>query len=102
MLVVVHVEVVGIPVVAQRLFPLVQCSRPLRFTSCIPLIRCSTSLLRRSSYSRVPGRQKLVEIPQLHSYSCLDQVVHTPVVCNDRCPVVQTLYNCACPAVAVR
>ena len=51
--VVVHVEVVGIPVVAQRLFPLVKCSRPLRFPSCIPLIRCSTSLLRRSSYSRV-------------------------------------------------
>ena len=31
--------------------------------------------------------EKLVEIPQLHSsYSCLDKVVHTPVVCNDRCP----------------
>ena len=33
------------------------------------------------------GREKLVEIPQLHSsHSCLDKVVHTPVVCNGRCP----------------
>ena len=51
--VVVHVKVVDYPVMAQLLFPLVQYSRPLRFTSCIPLIRCLTSLLRRSSYSRV-------------------------------------------------
>ena len=51
--VVVHVKVVDYPVMAQLLFPLVQCSRPLRFPSCIPLIRCSTSLLRRSSSSRV-------------------------------------------------
>ena len=28
------------------------------------------------------------------SYSCLDKVVHTPVVCNDRCSVVQRAENC--------
>ena len=51
--VVVHVKVVDILVMAQRLFPLVPYSRPLRFTSCSPLTWCSTSLLRRSSYFRV-------------------------------------------------
>ena len=45
------------------------------------------SLLCKSSRFSGAGREKLVEIPQLHSsYSCLDKVVHTPVVCNDRCP----------------
>ena len=47
--VVVHVKVCDYPVMAQRLFPLVQCSRPLRFRSCSTLIRCSMSLLRSSS-----------------------------------------------------
>ena len=28
------------------------------------------------------------------SFSCLDKVVHTPVVCNDRCLVVQRAENC--------
>ena len=37
--VVVHVKVVDFLVVAQRSFPLVQFSRPLRFPSCSPLIR---------------------------------------------------------------
>ena len=32
------------------------------------------------------GREKFFEILQLHSsHSCLDKVVHTPVLCNDRC-----------------
>ena len=62
-------------------------SRPQRFPSCSPLTRCSMSLLRKSSRFSGAGREKLVEIPQLHSsHSCLDKVVHTPVVCNDRCP----------------
>ena len=47
--VIVHVKVVDITVVAQRPFPLVQFSRPLRFPSCSPLVRCSTSRLCRSS-----------------------------------------------------
>ena len=46
---VVHVKVVDITVVAQRPFPMVQFSRPLRFPSCVPLTRCSMSLLFRSS-----------------------------------------------------
>ena len=84
--VVVHVKVVDNPVMAQRLVsPLVQCSRPLRFPSCIPLIRCSTSLLRRSSIFSGAGRENLVEIPQLQPFR-LDKAVHTLVVCNDRCP----------------
>ena len=45
--VVVHVKVVDNPVMVQRPFLLVQFSRPLRFPSCSPLIRCSMSLLRR-------------------------------------------------------
>ena len=63
--VVVHVKVVDNPVMAQRPFPLVQCSGPLRFPRCSPLIRCSMSLLRRFSSFSGAGREKLVEIPQL-------------------------------------
>ena len=51
--VVVHVKVVDYPLMAQRLFPLVQCSRPLRFRCC-----------RFSSFSGA-GLEKLVEIPHL-------------------------------------
>ena len=70
----------------QRPFLLVQFSRPLRFPSCSPLTRCSISLLCKSSRFQGAGREKLVDIPQLRSsYPCLDKVVHTPVVCNDRC-----------------
>ena len=29
--------------------------------------------------------ERTAELPQLHSYFCLDKVVDTPVVCNDRC-----------------
>ena len=47
------------------------------------------------------GREKSIEIPQLHSFSSLDKVVHTPVVCNDRCRMLQTSENCEGPAVAV-
>ena len=72
-------------------FLLVQFSRPLRFPSCSPLISCSMSLLRRSSYFRVQGREKLVEIPQLQpSYSCLTDA-----------RMVQSAENCEGPAVAV-
>ena len=79
--------VVDILVVAQRPFLLVPCSRQLRFPSCSPLTRCSMSFLCKSSRFSGAGREKMVEIPQLHSsHSCLDKVVHTPVVCNDRCP----------------
>ena len=46
------------------------------------------------------GREKLVEIPQLQPL-ILDTVVHLPVVCNDRCRMVQTPENCEGPAVAV-
>ena len=47
------------------------------------------SFLCKSSRFSGAGREKLVEIPQLHSsHSCLDKVVHTPVVCTDRCPMV--------------
>ena len=49
MSVVVHVKVVDNPVTAQRPFLSVQFSRPLRFPSCSPLIRCSMSLLRKFS-----------------------------------------------------
>ena len=39
--------------------------------------------------------EKTAAIPQLHlSCSCLDKVVHTPVVCNDICLVVQSAENC--------
>ena len=47
--VIVHVKVVDISVVAQRPFPAVQFSGPPRFPSCVPLTRCSMSLLCRSS-----------------------------------------------------
>ena len=54
--------------------------------------------------SAVPRVQSVRRQPssQLHlSYSCLDKVVHTPVVCNDRCLVVQSTANCDVSAVAV-
>ena len=51
--VVVHVKVVDFPVVAQRSFLVVQFSRPLRFPIWSPLIRCSMSLLCRSSIFRL-------------------------------------------------
>ena len=63
--VIVHGKVVDITVVAHKPFPLVQFSRPLGFTSCIPLTRWSMPLLRRSSIFSVAGRGGLVEIPQL-------------------------------------
>ena len=88
---------------AQSTFPLVPCSRPERFPSCSPLTRCSMSFLCTSSRFSGAGREKLVEIPQLHSsHSCLDKVVHTPVVCNDRRPDGSDVENCAGSAVAVR
>ena len=43
------VQVVDNPVMAQRTFPLVPCSRPQRFPSCSPLTRCSMSFLCKSS-----------------------------------------------------
>ena len=47
-------------------------------------------------------RGETAELPQSHSsFSCLDKVVHTPVVCNDRCRVVRSEENCAGFAVAV-
>ena len=55
-------------------------------------------------FSRSTGAvcEKTAELSQLHlSYSCLDKVVHTPVVCNDSCLVVQSAANCVVSAVAV-
>ena len=48
------------------------------------------------------GCEKLVVIPQLHPYSCLDKVVRTPVVCNDRCLGFYCAENCGVSAVARR
>ena len=44
--VIVHVKIVDITVVAQRPFPLVQFSRPLRFSSCSSLTRRSISVVQ--------------------------------------------------------
>ena len=66
MSVIVHVKVVDNTVVAQRPFPLVQPSRPLRFTSCSPLIWCSTSRCAGPAVSSKAVCEKTVEIPQLH------------------------------------
>ena len=71
------VTVVDIPVVAQRQFPIVQFCRPPRFSSCSPLIRCSTSLLCRSSKFSSADGEETVELPTL-SFAC-------PSLCNDRC-----------------
>ena len=65
MLVIMHVKVVDIPFVAQRLFPLVHLSRPLRCTSCSPLKMCSMSLLYRSSRFQVQSARR-----QSRSHSC--------------------------------
>ena len=77
-------KVVDTPVMAQRTFPLVPCSRPQRFPSCSLLIRWSSWLCR--SCSSGARREDTVEIPQLQPIF-LEPVVHTPVVCNDSCLV---------------
>ena len=64
--VIVHNKVVDNTVVAQRPFPLVQPSRPLRFPSCSPLIWCSTSRCAGPAVSSKAVCEKTVEIPQLH------------------------------------
>ena len=97
--VVVHVKAVDNPVMAQRPFPLVPCTRPQSFPSCSLLIRCSMSLLRRFSRFSGAGCEETVEIPQLHPLK-LDTVVHSPL-CNDSRRMVQTPENCAGSAVAV-
>ena len=75
-------EVVDYPVMAQRTFPLVPCSRPQRFPSCSLLKRWSSWLCR--SCSSGTRREETVKIPRLQPVF-LDPVVCTPVVCNDSC-----------------
>ena len=73
------IMVVDIPVMAQLQIPLGLL--PLRFPSCSTLIRCSMSLLRRSSkFVRCRGRQSR---PHYCSSFLLDSCCMT-VVCNDR------------------
>ena len=63
---------------------------------------------------QIPYTDKVVDVsrvqpwrrqPSSHScslsYSCLDKVLHTPVVCNDICLVVQSAVNCDGCAVPV-
>ena len=56
-------KVLDYPVMAQRTFPLVPCSRPQRFPSCSLLVRWSSWLCR--SCSSGTRREETVEIPQL-------------------------------------
>ena len=63
--VVVHVKVVDNTVVAQRPFPLVQPSRPLRFSSCSSLTWCSTSRCAGPADSSGAGGEETFEIPLL-------------------------------------
>ena len=56
-------NVVDNPVMAQRTFPLVPCSRPERFPSCSPLTRCSMSFLCKSSRFSGAGREKFGRDP---------------------------------------
>ena len=81
--VVVHVKVVDIPVVTQRLFP-----------TCSPRIRWSMSWLCRSWGA---GREESVEIPQL-LLVVWTPLLTCPLVCNNRCWVLTVLGTalCAC------
>ena len=88
-----------IPVVALRLTPLVLSIVIPQLPSIDKVIDVPVG---RFSSSTGAVCEKTAEISQLHlSYSCLDKVVHTPVVCHDRCLVVQSAPNCDVSAVAV-
>ena len=81
-------KVVDNPVMAQRTFPLVLCSRPQRFPSCSPLTRCSMSFLCKSSNSGT-RRNETVEIPQLQP------VFSGPCRSHARCVQRQLLGRCS-------
>ena len=81
--VIVHVKVVDITVVAQRLFPLVHLCRPRRFPSCSPLTMCPMSLLFRSSRFPVQSVRRQSRSHSCSSFSFLDKVVHSLLLCND-------------------
>ena len=100
--VVVHVKVVVYPVVAQmqRSYVLtVQKNKEIPQLQSIDQV-LDVPVAQVQLFTGA-GREKSIEIPQLHSFSSLDKVVHTPVVCNDRCRMLQTSENCEGPAVAV-
>ena len=83
MSVIVHVKVVDIPFVVQRLFPLVHLCRPRRFPSCSPLTIGSMSLLYRSSRFLVQSVRRQSRSHSCSSFSFLDKVVHSAMLCND-------------------
>ena len=101
--VVVHVNVVDNPVMAQRPFPMVQFSRPLRFLSCIPLIRCSMSPLRR--FSSFPRVQAVRNWSRSHSRTrrirAWTRSFTRPLCATTDARMVQSAQNCEGPAVAV-
>ena len=95
-------KVVDYPVMAQRTFPLVPCSRPQRFPSCSLLIRWSSWLHR--SCSSGTRREETVEIPQLQPVFLTAQCL---VLCGTCCASVTWCFwfdravNCGYSAVAV-
>ena len=71
--------VVGdIPVMAHRQTPMFIEILQLQYNDKMFDVRCA------GPASSGSGRENTVEFPQLQPR--LDLVVHTPVVCNDRCP----------------